>query len=129
MQHTEGNYERLYSKLLRYAEQLHQANKRRIRRGLIWLFLLPMLLGLILLVTGADRIVFLIVWVLCMFVICSYLITVEYVDDAILKAINEVSEEETLFDTLLPHHESLHRRLAERLAAEETQGEEEGTDA
>lgn len=129
MQHTEDKYERLYSKLLRYAEQLHQANKRRIRRGLIWLFLLPMLLGLILLVTGADRIVFLIVWVLCMFVICSYLITVEYVDDAILKAINEVSEEETQFDTLLPHHESLHRRLAERLAAEETQGEEEGTDA
>ena len=129
MQHTEGNYERLYSKLLRYAEQLHQANKRRIRRGLVWLFLLPLLLGLILFVTGADRIVFLIVWVFCMFVLCSYLITVEYVDDAILKAINEVSEEETQFDALLPHHESLHKRLAERLAGEEAHGEEEGTDA
>ena len=130
---TERQYEQLYSKLLTYAERLHQANKRRIRRGLIWLLLLPLLLGLILIVTGADKIVFLIIWILCMFALCAYLITVEYVDDAIQKAINDVSETEEQFDALLPQPEPLRVQLeplraaiTERFGAKAASGAEGG---
>ena len=62
-------YEQLYAQLLERGETLHDNNKKRIRRGLIFLVILPVILGLILWITGSNKIVFLIIWVLCMFAV------------------------------------------------------------
>ena len=64
---NENRYEGLYSQLLERGEQLHESNKRRIRRGLIALVVLPFVLGFILWMTESDKIVFLIIWIIIMF--------------------------------------------------------------
>ena len=64
----ENSTDVLYGKLLMYAEQVHQNNKRRIKNGLISLIVIPFILVGILLLTDSSRIVFLIIWIACMFV-------------------------------------------------------------
>lgn len=97
----DNRYEKLYTQLLTYVEQLHQSNKRRIRRGLISLIALPVLLIVLLLMTDSSRVVFLIIWIIAMFLVAAYLISIEYLDDHIQKKLVELSESEQEFDDLL----------------------------
>ena len=114
---TNNSYEKLYGELFDRAEALHESNKRRLRRGLIGLIVLPVVLIIIRLVTDSDKIVFLIVWVVCMFLLCAYLMTVEYLDDSIQKTLINVTNQEAEFDELLLSPEDIQERLRERLAA------------
>ena len=57
----DSRYEELYEQLLERGLDMHMHNKRRIRNGMILLLLLPVILGVILWVTGSDKIVFLII--------------------------------------------------------------------
>ena len=110
----DSRYEELYTQLLERGMDLHANNKRRIRIGLILLLLLPAILGIILKMTGSDKIVFLLIWVFCMFVICIYLITIEYIDDSVRKTLEEVTDREADFDELLVDSEKLEERIASR---------------
>ena len=56
--------------------------------GLIFLVILPVILGLVLWITGSSKIVFLIIWILCMFALCAYLISVEYLDDSMQRPVD-----------------------------------------
>ena len=113
-------YERLYNQLLTHAELLHQSNKRRISRGLWGLVLLPFILAVLIWLTSSSKIVFLIVWVLCMFALSAWLITVEYIDHKVLRALEEAADTELEFDELLPELEGpIRTRIAERRAAEQ----------
>ena len=116
-------YEQLYTQLLERGETLHENNKKRIRRGLIMLVILPFILGLILWITDSSRIVFLIIWILCMFAISAYLISVEYLDDSIQKTLEDVTNSEADFDQLLPHasRAELHERIRERISERRAQ--------
>lgn len=130
-------YESLYTELLDRGDQLHEANKRRIKRGLITLLILPVVLDFIRLVTDSDKVVFLIIWILIMFAMSAFLISVEYLDSAIEKTLVDVTDTEADFDGLLPRpdgavsdlHERIRKRLeeirAERLGAEDTAVDEE----
>jgi len=111
-------YEQLYAQLLERGETLHDNNKKRIRRGLIFLVILPVILGLILWITGSNKIVFLIIWVLCMFAVSAYLISIEYLDDSIQKTLEDVTNREADFGGLLPHAsaEELQERIKARIA-------------
>lgn len=77
-----------------YAEQVHQNNKRRIRHGLISLIVIPFVLVGILLLTDSSRIVFLIIWIACMFVAAAFLLFVAYSDWMLQATINELSRDE-----------------------------------
>ena len=112
----DSRYELLYTQLLERGMDMHMSTKRRIRKGLILLILLPLILGIIRAVTDSDRIVFLIIWVFCMFVISIYLITVEYIDDAVQKTLADVTESETEFGGLVAGTEQLEERISERHA-------------
>lgn len=112
----DSRYELLYTQLLERGMDMHMSNKRRIRKGIILLILLPLILGIIREVTDSDRIVFLIIWVFCMFVISIYLITVEYIDDAVQKTLADVTESETEFGGLVAGTEQLEERISERHA-------------
>ena len=78
----DDRYEKLYAELLTQTELLHQSNKRRIRRGLWGLLVMPLVMAVLLWLTDSSRIVFLLIWVLGMFVLSAYLITVEYLDSS-----------------------------------------------
>ena len=81
-------------KLLMYAEQVHQNNKRRIKNGLISLIVIPFILVGILLLTDSSRIVFLIIWIACMFVVAAFLLYIAYSDWMLQSTINELSRDE-----------------------------------
>lgn len=89
-----SNTDKLYAKLLIFAEELHMGNKRRIRNGFISLAVLPVLLIIIRLLTDSSRVVFLLIWILTMFVAAAFLIFVAYVDRQLQDTLNELSESE-----------------------------------
>ena len=110
----DSRYEALYTQLLERGMDMHVNNKKRIRVGLILLLLLPFILGVIRALTQSDKIVFLIIWVFCMFVICIYLITIEYIDDALQKTLEEVTDREANFDELIVDSGRLEERISLR---------------
>lgn len=98
----ENNTDVLYGKLLMYAEQRHQDNKRRIRHGLISLFVIPFVLLIIMLLTDSSRIVFLLIWIFCMFIVAAFLIFIAYFDNQLQAMLNELSRCELgEFDSLI----------------------------
>ena len=98
----ESNTDVLYGKLLMYAEQRHQDNKRRIRHGLISLFVIPFVLLVIMLLTDSSRIVFLLIWIFCMFIVAAFLIFIAYFDNQLQATLNELSRCELgEFDSLI----------------------------
>ena len=116
MSEQDRHYEDLYSRLLERGETMHANNKKRIRIGLILLGLLPAVLIIIRLLTDSDRVVFLIIWVLCMFAICTYLISIEFIDDSLRKTLEEVTEREADFGELIPDSEAVHNRIHKHVA-------------
>lgn len=97
-----SNTDKLYAKLLIFAEELHMGNKRRIRNGFISLAVLPVLLIIVRLLTDSSRVVFLLIWIFTMFVAAAFLIFVAYVDRQLQDTLNELSESEKKeFDSLL----------------------------
>ena len=126
----DDRYEKLYARLLTQTELLHQSNKRRIRRGLWGLLVLPAVLAVLLWLTGSSRIVFLLVWVLGMFLLSAYLITVEYLDHKVIRAMQGVSTEELGFDELVPELERpIHSRIAARREEAASKPEEREAEA
>ena len=108
-------YEELYKRLLKKSVALHESNKRRIRSGLILLGVFTVLMILIRLITNSDRVVFMIIWVIGMFVISIYLIGVEYLDDAVRKTLEEVSEREADMGVLFPDSEQMRELVQSRI--------------
>lgn len=108
-------YEELYKRLLEKSVALHESNKRRIRSGLILLGVFTVLMILIRLITNSDRVVFMIIWVIGMFVISIYLIGVEYLDDAVRKTLEEVSEREADTGVLFPDSEQMRELVQSRI--------------
>lgn len=117
-------YEELYKRLLEKSFALHESNKRRIRNGLIQLGVFTVLMILIRLITNSDRVVFMIIWVIGMFAISIYLIGVEYLDDAVRKTLEEVSEREADMGVLFPDSEQMREMVQGRIHErhEEMQG-------
>ena len=108
-------YEDLYNRLLDRGMALHESNKKRIRVGLVFLGVFTVLMILIRLITNSDRVVFMILWVVGMFAISVYLISVEYLDDSIRKTLEDVSDREADFGVLLPDSEQVREKVQTRL--------------
>lgn len=84
-----NRYEKMYQDLMGHMEALHARNRLRVKVGIIVLALLPFILCFIRWVTDSDKVVFLLVWVFCLFVVCGYLLGVGYLDDKVKKVISE----------------------------------------
>ena len=95
------NKDNRYSSLSEYARELHEKNKKLVKVSVIVLILLPVFLEVIRLLTGSDKTVFLIIWILCMFVISAYLVSVEYMDHTIRRRIGGIDEDDDLISSEL----------------------------
>ena len=104
-----------YNNLSSYAKELHENNKKRIKISGIVLLLLPVVLGLIRWMTDSDKTVFLMIWVLCMFILSVYLVSVEYLDHVLQKRINGMSNSEGHYDSLLDGEEIIPDKIKERV--------------
>ena len=97
----DNRFEKLYEDMRSQALHMHEGNKSRIKHGTVVLLLLPVVLGLIRWLTDSDKVLFLLIWVLCMFALSAYLIGVEYLDHAVRKGLEDLTDRETEFDHLL----------------------------
>lgn len=98
---TNSSYEQLYSELVTYALSIHDRNKHRIKYGSLGYLILPVVLFLIRWITDSDKVVFLIIWIIGVFILSIYLIGVEYLDASIQKKLKEMTNREAEFDSLL----------------------------
>lgn len=74
-----------------YRQEFHRQNRRRIRAGIRCLLLVPLVFLIMLLMTGSDRIIFLCLWVISMFLIAAYLIYAEYMDFKVDKTVAHIT--------------------------------------
>lgn len=108
-------YQALRHELESNAWQLHHRNKQRIKAGIISLLVLPFVLCFVRWVTESDKIVFMLIWILLMFILCSYLIGVGYMDDWLQKILGEMTGEEESFDSLLADPDEVKAEMKEKL--------------
>jgi cobalamin biosynthesis protein CobD/CbiB len=88
------DYNQLNSMLKSRMERLHDRNRRRIHAGYLVMFLLTPLLLFVRWFTDSDRMVFLLIWVFCMFTMAGYLISVSYLDHYISQNTDNLMEPE-----------------------------------
>ena len=87
----------MLERIEKYRNEFHITNRRRIRAGIRCLLIVPLIFLILLLMTGSDRIIFLVLWVISMFLIAGYLIYLEYMDFKVDKmAADEAREQKTL---------------------------------
>lgn len=80
----------------RLAEQVikqHEANKKRIRYGFITMILSPFILYFIMWITESDKVAFIIIWALAMFIISIYLLQVAYRDSLVDRTYSDLTDE------------------------------------
>ena len=117
-------YERLYDELLGKLVRFHERNKKRIKIGSIGLVVLPFALELIRRLTDSDKVLFLIVWIICMFALCAYLIGVEYLDYTIKNTVQEMLrkeglDEDPVYGDLMVDQETLWKAVRARIRKED----------
>ena len=89
-------YQRLFQQLVKEEEQLHTENQRRIRSGIRCLVLIPMLFLALLFLTEGEKVIFLVMWVVSLFLIAGYLIYVEYIDFQAQERLHRYTDQEHL---------------------------------
>ena len=129
-------YEAIYEKVLDYERQLHLKNQKRIKIGLKCLWIIPLIFLFFLFWTDSNKVVFLILWIVSLFVLASYLIVVEYMDFNLQEQLRElVDEKDREVDTLIgKEFEHVENNLATMIqkiddtlnSKAETQSEEKG---
>lgn len=73
-------YQNLFQQLVKEEEQLHIENQKRIKAGIQCLIWIPMIFLLLLFLTESEKVIFLVLWVVSLFVLAAYLIYIEYID-------------------------------------------------
>lgn len=73
-------YKKFYEEQLKAAKEQHLQNAQRIRTGIHVLFIVPIIFMLLMFLTGANKAVFLVLFIASVFAIAIYLIYVEYKD-------------------------------------------------
>ena len=82
--------ENLYNMVVRFQQKNHEKNQKRIRIGLRCLYIIPAVFLLLLMVTDSSKIIFLVLWIVSLFALAIYLITVEYMDYNLQKQMNKL---------------------------------------
>lgn len=90
-----------YDSFVSYAEELHEKNRKRVKASGILMIVLPVVLGLIRWMTDSDKTVFLIIWVLCMFILSAYLVSIEYMDHVLYKKLSGLTGNDEEYDSLV----------------------------
>lgn len=63
-----------------FSEKLHMKNRQRIKNGIICILVIPLIFLIVLFAADSSKVVYLLLWVISLFIIAIYLITVAYID-------------------------------------------------
>ena len=77
---SNDKYRKAYNMVIEYEKEAHRKNQKRIAVGLKLIILIPLIFLALLFFTGSSKVIFLILWIVSLFILAAYLITVEYMD-------------------------------------------------
>lgn len=77
---SNDKYRKAYNMVIEYEKEAHRKNQKRIAVGLKLIIIIPLILLALLFFTGSSKVIFLILWIVSLFILAAYLITVEYMD-------------------------------------------------
>lgn len=77
---SNDKYRKAYNMVIEYEKEAHRKNQKRIAVGLKLIIIIPLIFLAMLFFTGSSKVVFLILWIVSLFILAAYLITVEYMD-------------------------------------------------
>ena len=83
-----------YSELLSYTGRTHKVCRDILNIGKISFLALPVIMLVMMELTGANRIVVLIIWIILMFILALVLILVGYFDNRLIKTLQQAGNEE-----------------------------------
>ena len=126
----EPRQEDRYNDLIQYINELHEKNRKNLKASAIALVSLPVVLGLIRWLTDSDKTVFLMIWVVCMFLLAAFLVRIEYVDYTLYRRLRVLADDEEDPASLLEEEKlstlRLQKRVRERFASNAADDAEEG---
>lgn len=94
IQEENERYKNLFRQLVEEEEQLHTENQKRIRAGIQCLIWIPLLFLGLLFLTEGEKVIFLILWVVSLFLIAGYLIYIEYIDFQAQERLHSYTDQE-----------------------------------
>lgn len=77
---SNDKYRKAYNMVIEYEKEAHRKNQKRIAVGLKLIIIIPLIFLALLFFTGSSKVIFLILWIVSLFILTAYLITVEYMD-------------------------------------------------
>lgn len=77
---SNDKYRKAYNMVIEYEKEAHRKNQKRIAVGLKLIIIIPLIFLALLFFTGSSKVIFLILWIVSLFILAAYLITVEYID-------------------------------------------------
>lgn len=85
-----SEFESSMSQIQKFSEELHRKNQLRIKVGLWCIAIIPMIFLILLFVMNRSNVVFLTLWVISLFIIAGYLVTVAYLDYEMQEKLKEL---------------------------------------
>lgn len=98
---VEDKYEKMYRRIMKYEDEIHKANQKRIKAGIKCLIFVPLIFLFLLFVTDTDKVIFLVLWIVSLFLIAIYLIYVEYTDFLLQEEIGKLADQEREIEGLI----------------------------
>ena len=86
-----GNNHEMYDRLLEEFSSLYQANQKRIHRGLWGMIVVLVLYLTLLFITQGEKVIILLLWIMTMFALAAYLVTIEYLNHELEKKIEHIT--------------------------------------
>lgn len=111
-----------FDKIIKYERSLHAKNQKRIKVGIKLLLIIPICFLVIMFLTESNKVVFLALWIVSLFVIAIYLIGIEYMDYELQMKLKEfgLRAEDDEIDGLIVDRMDMEKikRVADALSSE-----------
>ncbi len=97
----EEHYEKLYHTIMDYEVQIHEKNQKLVKRGIVCLFVVPLIFLILLFVTDSSKPIFLVLWIISLYGIAVFLIGIEYGDYKLQEKLADFKDEDTEVNNLV----------------------------
>ena len=113
---SNDKYRKAYNMVIEYEKKAHRKNQKRIAVGLKLIIIIPLIFLALLFFTGSSKVIFLILWIVSLFILAAYLITVEYMDYNLMERMAKLrGENDDMEDYDLIGNDAIEHRIRDVL--------------
>ncbi len=113
---SNDKYRKAYNMVIEYEKEAHRKNQKRIAVGLKLIIIIPLIFLALLFFTGSSKVIFLILWIVSLFILAAYLITVEYMDYNLMERMAKLrGQDEDMEDYDLIGNDAIENRIRDVL--------------